>query len=191
MLDEACKNQVRYKSTFVSFNNDSLATAFLQFMRFSAFFFASFLILTTGLTPQAAKAQAFASNAAVPSPRTASTPGASTSAEKTVLVGKITNPTGPLPGAVVILTSSKQMAVTNANGEFEFTVPANAGILAAVVTYAGYADEKITLNASAEESTVSLTNARLIVVSRKQQLKKYLKTAQKQVKRDLKLARAK
>ncbi|MBH8560162.1 carboxypeptidase-like regulatory domain-containing protein [Hymenobacter negativus] len=109
--------------------------------------------------------------------------------EKTLLIGKITNPAGPLPGAVVILTGTKQMAVTNADGEFEFEVPANAGALDAVVTYAGYADEKMTLNAAATESTVSLTNARVIVVSRKQQLKRYLKTAHKQVKHDLRLAR--
>ncbi|GAB2861267.1 carboxypeptidase-like regulatory domain-containing protein [Hymenobacter ruber] len=112
-----------------------------------------------------------------------------TKPEKTLLIGKITNPAGPLPGAVVILTGSKQMAVTNADGEFEFEVPANAGALDAVVTYAGYADEKMTLNAAATESTVSLTNARVIVVSRKQQLKRYLKTAHKQVKHDLRLAR--
>lgn len=107
-------------------------------------------------------------------------------AAKVVLAGKITNPAGPLPGAVVFLTGTKEMAVTNAEGEFEFTVPANAGSLQARVTYAGYADEAILLNASASESTVSLTNAKVIVVSRKQQLKKYIKTAHKQIKRELK-----
>lgn len=109
--------------------------------------------------------------------------------EKTLLIGKITNPAGPLPGAVVILTGTKQMAVTNANGEFEFEIPTNAGTLDALVTYAGYADEKMTLNATADESTVNLTNARVIVVSRKQQLKRYLKTAHKQVKRELRQVR--
>ncbi|HEX8326314.1 MAG TPA: carboxypeptidase-like regulatory domain-containing protein [Hymenobacter sp.] len=109
--------------------------------------------------------------------------------EKILLVGKITNPAGVLPGAVVILKDSKQMAVTNADGEFQFEVPADAGALKAVVTYAGYADEEMTLNAAASESTVSLTNARVIVVSRRQQLKTYLRTARKQVKRDLKQVR--
>ncbi|MGY3090032.1 hypothetical protein ACVWYF_003080 [Hymenobacter sp. UYAg731] len=112
-----------------------------------------------------------------------------TKPEKMTLVGKITNPAGPLPGAVVILTGTKQMAVTNADGEFEFEVPANAGALQATVTYAGYADEAMTLNAAADASTVSLTNARVIVVSRKQQLKRYLKTAHKQVKHDLRQVR--
>ena len=107
-------------------------------------------------------------------------------AETMVLAGKITNPAGPLAGAVVILTATKQMAVTNADGEFQFVVPANAGALDARVTYAGYADEKMTLNASADESTVNLANARVIVVARKQQLKFYLKTARKEVKRSLK-----
>jgi len=107
-------------------------------------------------------------------------------AETMVLAGKITNPSGPLAGAVVILTATKQMAVTNADGEFQFIVPANAGALDARVTYAGYADEKMTLNTTADESTVNLANARVVVVSRKQQLRFYLKTARKEVKRSLK-----
>ena len=110
-------------------------------------------------------------------------------AETVVMTGKITNATGPLPGAVVIIKSIKQMAVTNADGEFEITVPANAGDLQATVTYAGYADEKMTLNPNGQESTLSLTNARVVVVSRKQQLKKYLKTANKQVKKELRQIR--
>lgn len=148
-------------------------------MRSSLLFIASFLTFALSFTANVANA-----NGTNPTPSTAPA-----STEKMVLMGKITNPAGPLPGAVVILSGTKQMAVTNADGEFEFTVPANAGALDAVVTYAGYADEKMTLNASADESTVSLTNARVIVVSRKQQLKKYLKTARKQVKHDLKQIR--
>ncbi|MBF9143777.1 carboxypeptidase-like regulatory domain-containing protein [Hymenobacter properus] len=155
-------------------------------MRLSALFLAFSLSFIANLTSQA---QVVASNAAFASADNGPTTGPGASAEKVVLVGKITNPSGPLPGAVVILKDTKQMAVTNADGEFEFTVPANAGSLDAVVTYAGYADEKMTLNTNAEESTVSLTNARVIVVSRKNQLKKYLKTAKKQVKRELKQVR--
>ena len=48
-----------------------------------------------------------------------------------------------------------------------------------MVTYAGYADE----------STVSLTNEKVVVVSRRQQLKTYLRTARKEVRRDLKQVR--
>ena len=148
---------------------------------------ASILLSTCTLHTNAASAQAvFASNAAYTTGDSGETPHPTEAAkEKIVLAGKITNPAGPLPGAVVILTATKQMAVTNADGEFEFVVPANAGALQALVTYAGYADEPMTLNAAAE-STVSLTNARVIVVARKQQLKNYLKTARKQVKHDLK-----
>lgn len=148
-------------------------------MRSSILLVASFLTFALSFTTSAA-------NASGTNPTPTTTPA---STEKMVLMGKITNPAGPLPGAVVILTGTKEMAVTNADGEFEFTVPANAGSLAAVVTYAGYADEAMTLNTSADESTVKLTNARVIVVSRKQQLKRYLKTARKQVKHDLKQIR--
>ncbi len=105
--------------------------------------------------------------------------------EQLVIMGKITNPAGVLPGAVVILTATKQMAVTNGDGEFQFVVPASAGQLRARVTYAGYADELMTLNDGAAASTVNLANATVIVVARKQQLKVYLKTARKQVRRSL------
>lgn len=159
-------------------------------MRFSFALAASFLTCLLSLTLAPARAQAvFASNAAFASKNMPDGGTVAPTPAKVVLAGKITNPAGPLPGAVVILTGTKQMAVTDANGEFEFEVPADAGALQATVTYAGYADEKMTLNAAAEESTVSLTNAHVIVVSRKQQLKKYLKTARKQIKHDLKQVR--
>lgn len=151
------------------------------------------LFCVLSLTTATAQAQhTFASNATQVAADTDGSTGPAAAVpnrEKILLIGKITNPAGPLPGAVVILTGTKQMAVTNADGEFKFEIPANAGALDALVTYAGYADEKTTLNATADKSTVSLTNARVIVVSRKQQLKRYLKTAHKQVKRELRQVR--
>ena len=108
--------------------------------------------------------------------------------EMVVLTGKITNPAGALPGAVVTLTGTKKMAVTNADGEFQFTLPAGGGPVQAVVSYVGYADESMTLDATAE-ATVTLRNARVVVVARRQQLKAYLRTARKQVKRSLKKVR--
>lgn len=114
---------------------------------------------------------------------------AAPSAENVVVAGKITNPAGALPGAVVIIAATKQMAVTNADGEFEFVVPASAGPLRARVTYLGYADELITLDAHAAQSTVSLANATVVVVARKQRLKVYLRTARKQIRRELKKLR--
>ena len=82
---------------------------------------------------------------------------------------------------MIIPKATKQMAVTNADGEFQFMVPASAGALQATVTYAGYA--------TAANSTVNLANAQVIVVARKQQLKYYLETARKEVKRSLKKVR--
>jgi len=155
---------------------------------FTATFLLTFLL---GLSGFSARAQAdFASSVAYTSNGrgNASRPAAPAAdpTEMVVLTGKITNPAGVLPGAVVILTATKQMAVTNADGEFEFVVPASAGPLAARVTYAGFADENMTLNGSAEPSTVNLANATVVVVARRQQLKYYLKTARRQVKRSLK-----
>ena len=150
---------------------------------------ASFLTLLLGFGAATTQAQTvFASSVEYASGESNATtdPG---SAQRIVLTGTITNPAGVLPGAVIILTASKQMAVTNADGEFEFVVPANAGPLAARVTYAGFADETMTLN-TADASTVNLANATVVVVARRQQLKFYLKTARKQVKRSLKQVRS-
>jgi hypothetical protein len=145
--------------------------------------------LTLGLGSTAQAQLAFASN----KPYTTSKGSVSAATKEVVgeviVSGKITNPAGALPGAVVILKDTKQMAVTNADGEFQFVVPANSGPLRAVVTYAGYADEETTLDTTAEGSTVNLANARVIVVARRQQLKKYIKTAHKQMRRELRRLR--
>lgn len=129
------------------------------------------------------------SKAHAPTGSWTTTPAAAEPGEQMVLTGIITNKDGALPGAVVILKATKQMAVTNASGEFQLVVPANAGPLKALVTYAGYADEEMTLNAGNEASTISLTHTKVIVVARRQRLKRYIKTAHKQVKHELRKLR--
>ena len=104
---------------------------------------------------------------------------------KRVIYGKVVCPTGPLPGAVVKLASSKQTAVTNSNGEFRFTVPADSGPMAATASYAGYVDVPVTLAPAEDDHTVQLTTPHIIKVGRKQQLKKYMKSAHRQVRRTL------
>ena len=113
-------------------------------------------------------------------------PNPPAAAETIVLAGKITNPNGPLPGAVVTAKSLRKLAVTNAAGEFELTAPANAGSLQATVTCVGYADEQMTLNPAGENSTLNFSNARLIVVSRPRPRQQYRKTARKQGQKDRK-----
>ncbi len=102
-----------------------------------------------------------------------------------VLSGRIANPNGPLPGAVVTLVATRQMAVTNSEGEFQFVVPATTRTLQAVVSFAGYADETLTLSTDDAESTATLADEQKIPVARRQQLKFYLKTARKEAHRDL------
>jgi hypothetical protein len=134
--------------------------------------------------PSTADDTVYASIAPVASYHREPTPD--TRGEQLLITGKITNAAGALPGAVIILNGTRQMAVTNADGEFEIAVPANSGPLPARVTYAGYADEAIVLNGAEGASTVNLANGTVIVVARSQRLKAYLKTARKQVRHDLK-----
>ena len=102
-----------------------------------------------------------------------------------ILGGRITSPDGPLPGAVVTLVGSKQMAVTNSEGEFQFVVPVTTRTLQAVVSFAGYADEHLTLNAEDAETTATLADEQAVPLERRQQLRFYLKTARKEARRDL------
>jgi hypothetical protein len=151
--------------------------------------------LIAGLAPANAQSRVADSNnvyASVASTaNTYSKPAVARASESMVLTGKITNAAGVLPGAVIILTANKHMAVTNADGEFEIEVPADSGPLQARVTYGGYADESMVLNAGEALSTVNLANATVIVVARRQRLKAYLKTARKQVRHELKQIHAK
>lgn len=141
------------------------------------------LLAAAGLaaaTPAAHGQALLASNTAHPTTTSAAPAGPTI-----VLAGRINNPDGPLPGAVVTLVRTKQMAVTNSEGEFRFTVPASARSLQAVVSFAGYADQTLTLNADDAESTATLSDERIIPVARRQQLRFYLKTARKETRHDL------
>lgn len=159
-------------------------------MRLSQFSFVAIAAIAIGITPVQAQSRISDSSNIFASVESAghaySEPTVARATETMVLAGKITNAAGVLPGAVIILTANKHMAVTNADGEFEIEVPADSGPLQARVTYAGYADESIVLNAGEATSTVNLANATVIVVARRQRLKAYMKTARKQVRHELK-----
>lgn len=101
-----------------------------------------------------------------------------------VIYGRVESPTGPLPGAVVKL-NDKQAAVTNARGEFSLKVPATSEPLPITVSYAGYADVATTLSPLSTTNTVQLTVPRVIKVARKSQLKAYMKTSHRQMRRTL------
>ena len=100
-----------------------------------------------------------------------------------VLTGHVGTTAGMLPGAVVKLNGSQQMVVTDADGSFHVTVPANSGPLQATASYAGFDDEAITLGGTANE--VSMKTIRIVATNKKGTLQAYKKTARKQAKRSL------
>jgi hypothetical protein len=102
-----------------------------------------------------------------------------------IVYGRVEGLTGPLPGAVIKVNNSKLVAVTNSKGEFRMEVPADSGPLPAVASYAGYADVPVVLEPTNPSSTVKLTSPRVIKVKRKQQLKKYMKTAHRQARQSM------
>ncbi|MDQ2795132.1 MAG: carboxypeptidase-like regulatory domain-containing protein [Bacteroidota bacterium] len=59
--------------------------------------------------------------------------------------GVVQSRQGVLPGATVWLHGSRTMVVTNAEGEFELRVPANAQIIELTCGYAGLQDEVLRL----------------------------------------------
>ncbi|MET4076451.1 hypothetical protein ABIB44_003725 [Hymenobacter sp. UYCo722] len=66
------------------------------------------------------------------------------SAYKTVH-GVVQGQQGALPGATVWLHGSRTIAVTNAEGEFELRVPAEAQVIELTCGYAGLQDEVVRL----------------------------------------------
>ena len=98
----------------------------------------------------------------------------------TVIRGKVVTPAGMLPGAVIRLKSTQQIAVTNAEGEFRLAVPVGGGPQRATVSFAGYEDEEVVLNTGEAGTSVSLAKVHLIKVKRNQRLTVYMKTARKQ-----------
>ncbi len=144
---------------------------------------ASLLLLAASLccTPLAADSQALLASNTPP----ATERYAAADVPTVIVAGLITSPNGPLPGAVVTLIATRQMAVTNSEGEFQFTVPAGSRVLKAVVSCAGYTDEALSLNVDDAEPTATLSDAHTIAVPRRQQLKFYLRTARKEAHREL------
>ena len=62
-----------------------------------------------------------------------------------VLHGVVQGKNGVLPGATVWLRGTRTIAVTNAEGEFELQVPADAKQVSLACGYAGLQEEVITL----------------------------------------------
>lgn len=108
----------------------------------------------------------------------AETPGNAT------LSGRIDTPKGPLGGAVVRLVHTKQTCATNAEGLFFFTVPADAGPVAAVAAYDGAAEVPFTMQPGGPLTVVKMAPAKLTKANQKQ-LNARIKRAHRETKRSL------
>lgn len=81
-----------------------------------------------------------------PADASASDPGSSPKAGATRMVhGVVQGRDGALPGATVWLHGSRTIAVTNAEGEFELRVPADAKTVSLTCGYGGLCEEVVTL----------------------------------------------
>lgn len=100
------------------------------------------------------------------------------------LSGRIDTPKGPLGGAVVRLVRTKQTCATNAEGLFFFTVPADAGPVAAVAAYDGAAEVPFTMQPGGPLTIVKMAPAKLTKANQKQ-LNARIKRAHRETKRSL------
>lgn len=100
------------------------------------------------------------------------------------LSGRIDTPKGPLGGAVVRLVRTKQTCATNAEGLFFFTVPADAGPVAAVAAYDGAAEVSFTMQPSDPLTVVKMAPAKLTKANQKQ-LNARIRRAHRESKRSL------
>ncbi|GAB3722170.1 hypothetical protein GCM10027594_02830 [Hymenobacter agri] len=76
--------------------------------------------------------------------------------------GVVQGKQGALPGATVWLRGSRTMVVTNAEGEFELRVPADAAIIELTCGYAGLQDETLRLPAVQALGSVYLLRPHII-----------------------------
>ncbi|MDB5235116.1 MAG: hypothetical protein JWR44_2109 [Hymenobacter sp.] len=150
----------------------------------ASFFTCAFLLDTTAAHAQVAYAKSTAYTS--PAPGSSSPRATAPDVATTTFTGRVVSPTGVLPGAVVKLVGTSQMAVTNSKGEFRLTIPAATNArLQLLTSYAGFADETVTFSPFEQGATVTLATPHVIKVARKQQLKAYMKTAHRQAKRSL------
>ena len=155
-------------------------------MRFASFVPAFVLLIATATSSVQARATGTNPTSAVSAARSTA-PAAP--AAPVLRKGTVSTTAGVLPGAVVTIVGTNQMAVTNSDGEFQVLVPAGSGPLTATVSYAGFADETAVLAAGTEASAVRMTTVKTVHVDKAHQLKTYQKTARKQVKRSLRQVR--
>lgn len=100
-------------------------------------------------------------------------------------IGRVVNPDGALPGAVISVVGTREMAVSNSNGEFSLLLPATTAPVQLTVSYAGFADETVSVQPDSPDTTLKLALPQPVRVGRKQELKAYMKTAHRDVRRTL------
>ncbi|MDO7851098.1 carboxypeptidase-like regulatory domain-containing protein [Hymenobacter convexus] len=115
------------------------------------------VILFSGVFLPVAQARELAADSSRLAPARAAAVAAPAAVKTIKLSGKIVDGARALPGAVVVLTATNQMTVTNAAGEFSFDVLPHAGPLQANITYAGYTDAEVTLSTNFNAATVGLS----------------------------------
>ena len=105
---------------------------------------AALLLLFAGLPGRAQLAFNSAALSSLPTPSSEPEESPKASAYKTVH-GVVQDRQGVLPGATVWLHGSRTIVVTNAEGEFELRVPAEAQLIELTCGYAGLQDEVVRL----------------------------------------------
>jgi hypothetical protein len=150
---------------------------------------AAILVLSSLLATAAQAQAAFASNdeyrASYSNPRAEKPADREPSAGGSIVYyGRVFSPEGPLPGAIISHAPSKQMVVCNENGEFTLTLPLNSGQQKATISFAGFADETLLLSPADPVFAIELTQTQSIKMAKGQDLKNYMKTAHRQIKKE-------
>ncbi len=142
------------------------------------------LLLAVGALATSARAQSKPARPPIATP-----PAANPGPAKTLaLTGRVETGQGPLAGATVRLLRSGQTGVTNEAGTFLFAVPADAGPLAATVSYPGCPEVNVTLQPTGPPAVVQLA-APVVTKADRKRLKPFLKTARRQARHELRQLR--
>lgn len=111
-----------------------------------SFFASAFAILGFSCCVLSSHAQDAYASVVQPTDATSASPAdAPKSGATKVVHGVVQGREGALPGATVWLHGSRTIAVTNAEGEFELRVPADAKTVSLTYGYGGLHEEEVTL----------------------------------------------
>lgn len=103
---------------------------------------------------------------------------------QTVVTGRIDSRQQLIQGAIILINGTNDRVVTDATGMFRVVIPDSMKVGTLTASYAGYADEHRAFRADTF-NVIRMLHETPIKVSRKNRLEFYMRTAHRQIRKEL------